>query len=317
MRVAFLGCSKFSSIVLDRLLKSHHKVVCVVSSLDKKVGRGGKVEFSDIKKYALAQKLPILQFKSVSKEGAELIKSYQPDVLVTASFGQILNKNILELAKYGCINVHASLLPLYRGSAPINWAIINGEKQTGITIMQTVLKLDAGDMLLKESLPIFDNETAGELLIRLARLGGECLINALNQLEEGSAKFEKQKEELSSYYPKLDKNMSYIDFEKTGNQIKNFVRGLSPWPLARVSYKGQPLIVYEAQPYDNIENIDLSQFENGEVVWASGKKGLVVKCKDGLCLLKVIQAPNSKKMESKAYLNGKKIEIKTNLSKIF
>ena len=151
MKVAFLGCSNFSSIVLDRLLKSHHEVVCVVSSLDKKVGRGGKVEYGELKKFALSHNLPLLQYKSVSKEGFDEIKSFAPDVLVTASFGQLLKQNILSLAKYGCINVHASLLPKYRGSAPINWAIISGEKQSGITIMQTALKLDSGDMILTKS----------------------------------------------------------------------------------------------------------------------------------------------------------------------
>lgn len=315
MKVAFLGCSEFSTIVLNRLLQSRHKVVCVVSSLDKERGRGKKVEMSEIKRFAFSHDLPILQYKSVSKSGEEEIKSYNPDVLVTASFGQLLRENILNLAPYGVINVHASLLPKYRGSAPINFCLINGESKTGITIMQTALKLDSGDMILQKSLPIDKDDTAGDLTLKLASLGGECLVEALDALEEKRAKFVKQDEDEMTYFPKLDKEMSYIDFDKTADQIHNFVRGLNPWPLARVSLNNEPLIVYSASPYSNFININLGDYEHGEVVFASGKKGLIVRCHDGLVSLDTIQAPNGKKMDAKSFLNGKKIEIKTNLTK--
>lgn len=315
MRVVFLGCSEFSTIVLNRLVESHHQVVCVVSSIDKESGRGKHLEISAIKKYALSHNIPILQYKRVSKEGEEEIRNFSPDVLVTASFGQMLKENILNLAPYGVINVHASLLPKYRGSCPINYCLINGEKETGITIMQTALAMDSGDILLQKSLPIDYQDTACDLTLKLAYLGGECIVEGLDMLEQGKAKFVKQNEDDMTYFPKLNKEMSYIDFDMTANQIHNFVRGVNPWPLARVNLKGEPLIVYSASPFDNLVNVNLQDYEHGEVVFASGKKGLVVRCYDGLVSLDVIQAPNGKKMDAKAYLNGKKIDIKTNLSR--
>ena len=180
MRVAFLGNNEFSRIVLDRLIKSGHFVVCVVASPDKEVGRGKKVVKSDFKNYVDSKKIPLLSFKNVSKDGEEAIRSFMPDVLVTASFGQILRENILNLAPYGVINVHASLLPKYRGSAPVNYAIINGERETGVTIMQTALSLDSGDIILSKSLDILEDENALELTNRLAYLGGEALVEALD-----------------------------------------------------------------------------------------------------------------------------------------
>ena len=316
MKVAFLGCSQFSTIVLDRLMQSHHQVVCVVSSIDKESGRGKHIELSEIKKYALSHNLPILQYKRVSKEGEEDIKKFAPDVLVTASFGQMLKENILNLAPYGVINVHASLLPKYRGSAPINYCIINGEKETGITIMQTALAMDSGDIILQKSLPIDYLDNASDLTLKLAHLGGECIVEGLDLLEKGQAKFVKQNEDEMTYFPKLNKEMSYIDFDKTAGQIHDFVRGVNPWPLARVNLNGEPLIVYSATPFNNFQNVNLDDYKHGEVVFATGKKGLIVRCYDGLVSLDIIQAPNGKKMEAKSYLNGKKIDVKTNLSKL-
>ena len=313
MRVAFLGNSEFSVTVLDMLRKSRHLVVCVVSSIDKQSGRGNKIVYSDVKKYAISHNIPFLQFKSVSREGEEAIRRFMPDVLVTASFGQMLKENILNLAPYGVINVHASLLPKYRGSAPINYAIINGEKKTGITIMKTALSLDSGDMILKKDIDIGNDETAGDLLKRLSILGGELLNSALDKIEDGTAILTPQNEEEASYYPKLDKNMSFIDFDKTAKQIKDFCRGLNPWPVARVNYKGNVIKVYEATPYDNVENINLASVKSGDIVVASGKKGLVVKCSGGLVRLKRVQAENSKLMDDTSFLNGRKLEVGSNL----
>ncbi len=194
MKVVFLGSSDFSLTVLQALVNSSHKVLACVMGVDQKVGRGGKVEFSPVKKFCLSQNIPFFQYKSVSKQGFEDISSFQPDVLVTASFGQILRQNILTLAPFGVINVHASLLPKYRGSCPANWVLINGEKQTGVTIMQTALSLDTGDMLMQRAFDILPGETAGELLGRLATLGAQMLPEALDLLESGKAVFTKQNE---------------------------------------------------------------------------------------------------------------------------
>lgn len=313
MKIAFLGSSDFSLTVLKTLINSKHKVVCVVTNVDKVSGRGHKVVSPIVKTFATNNNIPVLQYNKVSLEGYEDIKAFNPDVLVTASFGQILKQNILDLAPYGVINVHSSLLPKYRGSAPINWAIIKGETTTGVTIMKTNIGLDTGDMILKKSLEIGSQETAGELSSRLAELGAEALIEALESIENNTCLYIPQKEEEASYYPMLNKEMAEIDFNNTSQQIVNLVRGLNPWPMCYVTQKQNPqniIKVLKAQIYD--KPVEESQnYSNGQVVLANPKSGLIVKCKDGLILLEIIQAPNSKAMPSKSYLNGKTIAVGT------
>ncbi len=312
MKIAFLGTPEFSKIVLEALYNSKHEIVCIVTNLDKESGRGHKVIYSPVKTFGLEKNIPVLQYKKVSLEGYDQIKSYNPDVLITASFGQLLKQNILDLAKYGVINVHTSLLPKYRGSCPINWTIMKGEKTTGVTIMKTNIGLDTGDIILSKELDIFPDETAGELTLRLAELGSRTLLEALDLIENGTATFTKQNEEISSYYPMLSKDMAKIDFNNSAKQIQNLCNGLNPWPICYVILdedKNERLKVYKAKPYENITNINLNNFNNGQVVLSSAKTGLVVKCADGLVLLDVIQAPNSKAMSSKCYLNGKTIQV--------
>ena len=313
MKIAFLGSPEFSKIVLESLFNSHHEVVCVVTNLDKEIGRGHKVVFSPVKQFAIENNIPVLQFNRVSKEGEEDIKAFNPDVLVTASFGQILKQNILDIAPKGVINVHTSLLPKYRGSAPINWAIIKGETLTGVTIMKTNLGLDTGDIMLSKTLEILPDETTGELTPRLAELGSIALLEALDLIEQGKDKYTPQDESQSSYYPMLTKEMAKLDFTKSAQEIQNLCNGLNPWPICFVCLNeqtGERLKVYKAKPYLNYQkDLDLNAFKFGEVVFASAKTGLVVRCGDGLVLLDLIQAPNSKVMPSKSYLNGKSIEI--------
>lgn len=316
MKVVFLGSSEFSLTVLKSLLSSHHTVAACVMGPDQKVGRGGKVEFSPVKKFCLAQGIPFFQYKSISKQGFDDISFLHPDVLVTASFGQILRQNILNLAPYGVINVHASLLPKYRGSCPANWVLINGEKQTGVTIMQTALSLDTGDMLMQRSFDIQNGETAGELLCRLATLGAEMLPQALDMLESGKAVFERQDESRASYYPMLKRETSEIDFSKSATDIENLCRGLNPWPVAWTCVCGEVLKVYKAVPQDNVWGLDVNNMQCGMVARANGKSGLVVRCGDGLVLLDLVQFPNGKVLPSKAVLNGKKIAEGTILGSI-
>lgn len=318
MKIAFLGTPEFSKIVLEALHNSRHEVVCIVTNLDKESGRGHKVKFSPVKQYGVDNNIPVLQYKSISKEGEEDIKKFNPDVLITASFGQILKQNILNLAPKGVVNVHTSLLPKYRGSCPINWVVINGEKTTGVSIMQTDIGLDTGDVVLSKTLDILPDETAGELTLRLAELGAKTLLEALDQIEQNKQTFTKQDEGKSSYYPMLDKEMGKIDFNKTAQEIQNLCNGLNPWPICYVPFNketGEKLKVYKAKPFLPQENlpIPLKLFQNGEVVFASAKTGLVVKCEDGYVLLDIIQAPNSKAMPSKSYLNGKTIQVGTML----
>lgn len=311
MKIAFLGNSDFSLNVLKRLMQSKHKVVCVVGSIDSAVGRGQKVTFSPVKSFCMENNLPFLQYKSVSKQGEEDIKFFAPDALVTASFGQILRQNILDLAPNGVINVHCSLLPKYRGSCPVNFAIINGEKQTGVTIMKTAFKIDSGDMILQEAVDILPEETSGELLGRLSIVGGDLLCKALDLIESGKAVFTEQNHEEMTYYPMMNKELGRIDFSKTAEQIHNFVRGVNPWPTAFVDGGDIHLQVYKATVQPNIWGLDLSNAKDGEVVMSTPKSGLVVKCQGGLVLLDMIKAPGGKLMPSKAYLNGKKIAVGT------
>ena len=316
MKIAFLGTPEFSKIVLDKLNKSSHQVVCVVTNLDKESGRGHKIVYSPVKQYALDNNIPVLQYKSISKEGFDDIKAYNPDVLITASFGQILRQNILELAPYGVVNVHTSLLPQYRGSCPINWVVINGEKTTGVTIMQTNAGLDTGDIISQTTLDILPDETAGELTLRLANLGADLLLKTLEDIQNNNYTRTPQDEAKSSYYPMLNKEMAKIDFNKTAKEIQNLCNGLNPWPICYVvldSTTNQNLKVYKAKPFEAKADlpITLKVHQNGEVVFSSNKTGLVVKCSDGYVLLDIIQAPNSKQMPSKTYLNGKSIPVGT------
>ena len=313
MKVAFLGNGDFSLTVLKKLVSSRHEVVCVVGSQDSASGRGQKITFSPVKSFCIDRNIPFLQYRRVSKEGEEDIRSFSPDVLVTASFGQILKQNILDLAHFGVINVHCSLLPKYRGSCPVNFALLNGEKKTGVTIMQTVLALDAGDIESQREMDILPDETAGELLVRLSEMGADMLIETLDRLENGSAVFTSQDESKSSYYPMMSKDMGLIDFNKTSQEIHDFVRGLNPWPLAYTTIGSDRLKVYKACKIDNIWNVDLSQFSTGQVVRSTAKSGLVVKCSDGLVLLDMVQLPGGKVMPSKALLNGRKIAEGTQL----
>ena len=311
MKIAFLGTPEFSQIVLKKLFDSKHQVVCVVTNLDKESGRGHKIKFSPVKQFALDNNIPVLQYKSISKEGYDDIKAFNPDVLITASFGQILRQNILDLAPKGVVNVHTSLLPQYRGSCPINWVIIKGEKTTGVSIMQTDIGLDTGDVMLTQTLDILPDETAGELTLRLADLGGDLLLKALEQIENNTQTYTKQDESKSSYYPMLSKEMGKIDFNKTAQEIQNLCNGLNPWPICYVDLNtetNEKLKIFKAKPFTS-QNLNASDYKIGEVAVANAKKGLIVRCGDGFVLLDVIQAPNSKAMPSKTYLNGKSIEI--------
>lgn len=308
MKILFLGTPQFSATILEKLYNiKKHEIVGVVTKLDKPTGRGQKMAVSPVKAFAESKKIPCFQFKSISKEGFDVLNELNADVVITASFGQILRQNIIDMTRFGVINVHASLLPKYRGSSPIQWAVIKGEKKTGVTIMQTDIGVDTGDMLLKAEVDIKPDETSGELMDRLAVVGADALIEALDKLEKGELKREKQDDALSSWFPMLKKEDGKIDFSKSAEEIKNLCRGLNPWPICFVMLnETDKLKVFKAEPYD----MDIApEAVNGQVLVADGKKGLIVKCGDGAVLLEKIQAPNSKAMNSNEYLRGKKIPL--------
>lgn len=308
MKVLFLGTSDFSLTVLENLYNSKkHEIVGVVTKHDKPTGRGHKLISPAVKVFAEEHNIPCFQFKSISSEGFDVLSKLNAEVMITAAFGQILKQNIIDMTKYGVVNVHASLLPKYRGSSPIQWAVIKGEKKTGVTIMQTDIGVDTGDILLKKEVDILPEETSGELMERLSFVGGEALIEALDKLEKGELQREKQDESKSSWYPMLKKEDGKIDFSKSAEEIKNQCRGLNPWPICYVMLNEvDKLKVYKAEPYE-IETDPNTK--NGQVLIADGKRGLVVKCEGGAVLLEKIQAPNSKAMNSNEYLRGKTIPL--------
>ena len=304
MKVIFMGTADFSANILEKI-NAEFEIAAVVTGCDKESGRGKAVAFSPVKKKALELGLNLLQFEKVSRDGIEKIKEISPDVVVTAAFGQILSDEFLAIPKYGTLNVHASLLPKYRGSSPIQTAIINGEKETGVTIMRTVKEVDAGDVLLYKKIPI-GNMTAGELFDKLSVLGGEAICEALEAVEKGTAVFTPQDAAKATFCRQFTKNDGLIDFSKTASQLDCFIRGVTPWPTAFTFLDGIMIKVFKISKAD-LDGIDLS-CKNGEIVKADIKSGLIVKCNDGFISLDEIQAQNSKRMPSKEYLKGHRLE---------
>lgn len=305
MKVVFLGTPEFALNVLEGIYGSHHEVVAVVCQPSKPVGRGGKVVDPPTKVFADAHGIPCFQFSKISKEGVDDLKSLNADIMVTAAYGQILSKEVLEITPNGVVNVHASLLPNYRGSSPIQWAILRGEKKTGVTIMRTNVGIDDGDMLLQEECEIGEEDTDETMFEKLSHIGSKLIVEALDLIEAGKAKFVPQGEKFT-YFPMIKKEMGKIDFDKTAKEIDCLVRAFNSWPVAHFEACGQVFKVYKTKPLSG----EFSG-ENGEVVASSSKTGLVVKCKDGAVEIVELQAPNSKRMLAKSYLNGKKIDVGT------
>lgn len=311
MKIVFFGTPNFAIPTLQSLIDSKHTVLAVVTQPDKPVGRNGKVVFSPVKTLALKHNIPVLQYEKIRRDGVEELKSLNADVFVTAAYGQILSKDILEASKFGVFNVHGSLLPKYRGAAPIQWAIINGEKTTGITILKSDVGMDDGNIILTKSVDIKDGETAGELFDRLKVVGAECLMEALAQLENGTITYTPQNHSEATTCKMLKKELCKIDFNKTTNEIINLILGLNPWPVAEIYFKEGRFKVYKAQnANEKIKSFNINpNAKNGEVVVASPKQGLIIKCDNGFVELTSIQAENGKIMDAKSLLNGKKIEV--------
>lgn len=305
MNVIFMGTPGFAVPTLEKLHESRHNLVLVVTQPDKPSGRGKKLRKSEVKETAEKLGLKIFQPDKIKKqENIDLLKSYNPDVIVVVAYGQILNKEILTLPKYGCINVHASLLPKLRGAAPLNWAIINGETKTGITTMQMDVGLDTGDMLLKSEVEIDENINVGELHDILMHKGAELLIETLDKLEKNELTPQKQDDSLSSYAPILNNENRKINWNLPAKSIHNLIRGLSPWPAAYFTMDEKTVKVYSSS-YIN----DDSDYEPGYVIKANNE-GIFVKAKDGIVILKEIQMPGKKKMPVEAYLRGNKFPEK-------
>lgn len=303
MKVIFLGTPEFAVPVLEKLNASNHQVVGVVCQVDKPSGRGNKMVCPPVKVKAMELGLPVYQFNKIRIDGTETLKSLNADIMVTAAYGQILSQEIINICKFGIINVHGSLLPEYRGASPIQKAIIDGRDKTGITIMQTEAGIDTGDMLISKECKIEDDDTYGTLSEKLSYIGADLCVNALDLIQSGKANFVKQDHEKATHTKMIKKEDTIINFNKSAKQIVNLVRGLNPNPVAIFYINGEGFKVWQAK-----EVVYSGNEPNGTILEASAKKGFIIKCEQGAVEIVEMTAPNSKRMLAKAYLNGKIIE---------
>ena len=309
MRVIFLGTPEFAVKCLESLQKSKHKIVGIITQPDKPSERGNKVVFSPVKNFALSHKLPLFQFPKISRDGVIDIKALKPDIMVTAAYGQILSQEIIDIPKYGIINVHASILPKYRGASPIQTAIINGDTETGVTIMKTETGLDTGDIIDIVKTPIFETETAGELSNRLANIGSKLLIKVLNSFENGTVNFIKQDHFNATITKKITKEDCIINWEKSSREIKSLILGANPNPIARTLFGNETVKIYRAKIAD-LKFDPENKLAVGTVLpESSSKNGVFVKTGDGAIELLEIQFPGGKVLSAKNLFNGRKINV--------
>ena len=307
MKRVFMGTPDFAEKSLEAVYNAGHEILAVVTNPDRPKGRGMKMVASPVKEFAVSKNLKIYQPEKVRKnvEFIEEIKKLEPDVICVVAYGKILPKEILEIPKLGCINVHGSLLPKYRGAAPIQWAVINGEKVTGVTTMYMDVGMDTGDMILKEKTEIAPDETTGELWDRLARIGADLLVKTLEQIENKTAPRIPQGEDFSMA-PMLDKEMSKIDWEsKTAQEIKNLVRGLNPIMGTYAYLNGKKIKIWKV----DVVEADNENVKNGTVLKSDSKDGLYIKAKDGVIKVLEIQGENAKRMNIQDFLRGNQIEV--------
>lgn len=306
MRVIFMGTPEFSVGTLRALKEAGHEVVLAVTQPDKPKGRGGKMQFPPVKEAALEYGIPVFQPRKIREEASiEELKKYEADVIVVVAFGQILPKAVLEMTPFGCINVHASLLPKYRGAAPIQWALIDGEPVTGVTTMQMDEGLDTGDMLLKTEIPIDSDETGGSLHDKLAQAGAQLCVETLAAAAEGSLHPEKQGESPTEYARMLDKELGCIDWKKSAASIECLVRGLNPWPSAYTVWDGKMMKIWAAEVIPGQEKE--ADPACGEIVEVQ-KDGFVVQTGEGRLKITELQIPGKKRMEAEAFLRGYKMQ---------
>lgn len=303
MKVLFMGTPDFAVGTLEELVKSRHEIAGVVTQPDKPKGRGKAMQFPPVKEVAVRENIPVYQPRRVrDPEFIKILKEINPDVIVVVAFGQIIPQEIIDLPKYGCINVHGSLLPKYRGAAPIQWAVIDGEKESGVTTMQMDAGLDTGDMLLKTVVPLEKEETGGSLFEKLSKAGADLLLETLEKLEEGSIVAEKQGESPTPYAKMLTKEMGDLDWNKEAVSLEQLIRGLNPWPSAYTHLNGKTLKIWSAQ----VEERDTEE-KPGTVVEVN-KKELKVQTGKGILSLKEVQIEGKKRMEIDAFLRGNTVK---------
>lgn len=304
MKIIFMGTPDFAVGALQAIIDAGHEVTLVVTQPDREKGRGKEVQFTPVKECALAAGIEVFQPQKIKTEQAIAeLKKHEADLFVVAAFGQILSQEILDMPKYGCVNIHASLLPKYRGAAPIQWSILDGEKETGVTIMQMNAGLDTGDILMQKKIVIGDKETGESLFDRLAELGAEAIVEAIPLIEEGRLTPVSQDDSMSTYAKMLKKDMGLIDWNWDAEKIERYVRGLNSWPSAYTFYNGKQLKIWDA-------DVDMTGSDSGDIpgtVTEVKKDSITVASGKGSLVIRSVQLEGKKRMDAGAFLLGNKV----------
>jgi len=309
MKLVFMGTPDFAATILKGLIESRHEIIAVVTQPDKKKGREQQLSCSPVKELALQHNLTIYQpVKVREQEFLDQMNALNPDAIIVAAFGQILPKALLDIPKYGCINVHASLLPKYRGAAPIQYAILDGESETGISIMYMDTGIDTGDVILQERLPIAPDETGGSLFDKMADLGSRLLLEALEQIEKGTAVRIKQDDDKATYVKMITKEMGRMDFTLPAIRLERMVRGLDPWPSAYTFLDGKTLKIWKAGVEEDDEAT--ASAKPGEIIELR-KDAIVVKTGEGKLVIKELQLEGKKRLSADAFLRGYRLTCGT------
>lgn len=307
MKIVYMGTPDFAVAPLEAILKAGHEVTVVVTQPDRQKGRGREVQYSPVKECALSYGIPVLQpLKIKEKDAVEELRKYPADIFVVAAFGQLLSEEILNMPRFGCINIHASLLPAYRGAAPIQWCVINGEEKTGVTIMQMAKGMDTGDILLQKEVVLDEKETGGSLFDRLMETGAELIVEALPKIEAGELIPVVQKEELATYAGKITKDMGNIDFAKSAVTIERLIRGLNPWPSAFTHYKGKILKIWEADVVS--ECVNAENPVPGTVI-AMDKESFTLATGEGALRIRSLQPEGKKRMSCAEFMRGYEVKV--------
>lgn len=310
MKIVYMGTPDFSVGALEALIKAGHDVTAVVTQPDKAKGRSGQMRCSPVKECAVRHGIPVFQpVKIKTPEAVGELQQYEADIYVVAAFGQILSKQILEMPRFGCVNIHASLLPKYRGAAPINQCIIDGERETGVTIMQMDAGVDTGDILTQKSVIIEDKETAETLFDKLAQAGAELIVETLPLIEQGRITPVKQDESLASHVKMMDKKMGQIDWASDAAAIERLVRGLNPWPSAYTSCQGKTVKIWKSDAFPAERDNDREVSKKPGTIVAVAKDFFDVACGKGILRVYELQLEGKKRMDTKSFLLGNQWKV--------
>ena len=308
MKIVYMGTPDFAVPPLAALVQNGYEVTAVVTQPDKPKGRGKTLLPTPVKEEAMKHDIPVYQpLKVREPEFVETLKKLEPDMIIVAAFGQIIPKTILDMPKYGCLNIHASLLPKYRGAAPIQQAVIDGEKESGVTIMQMGVGLDTGDMISQAVVPLAEDETGGSLFDRLSDVGAQLLVKTLEGLEAGTITPVKQDDSESTYVKMLHKSFGKMDFNKSAAELERLIRGLNPWPSAFTYIDGKMLKIWDADVVDNISEVQTDEVKPGQIV-SVGKNTFAIACGQGYLVVNEVQLEGKKRMDSGSFLRGNKLE---------